>query len=515
MVRKIDSLVLFLVMGIAFLSCSNNRTVTINTANNLGVITGKVIDYSTSAPIANAEVILYTGGNEVVTKTISDNNKDPNLNKTGMFTFNGVAAGDFTLRIVANGYATIETQGSLTYNLYTNINSNVVKDYGRIPLYKGFNLDVYVSSYGTLLNGVTVYTFNKDMSCPIYYDSFFYSPTITGTTDSTGRAILQGLSECGQYLIVAPAIDLNGDGIYDYQTAVASTNGPTKSNTALAINMIPSQRQDPIKLISTSAEKYMDIEFNPYFDWSLGNIIMSAGPQGKMVYVFNYPVSLDYLTVTLYNVRVINTDPNYKKYINAPMNATLSAGNTVLTINPVSEFITDNTYLVNGIVSANINGYLNTYPLNDYWYIFDNSANGVGGANFTITADNFNGSVNGSGGANPVYLKFPEYVHGTYQVIAYTQAGTTTYVGSYGLQGSLSGTPPNSVYYEGNYLAGGCDGTTCPGTKVVYVVELNGIPSLNDDVSFGGPSVNNVTVAIDATDAEGNRYVQTLTLPIN
>ncbi len=469
-----------------------------------GVITGKVIDYSTSAPIANAEVILYTGGNVMVTKTIQDNNKDPNLNKTGYFTFRDIPAGDFKLRIVATGYAVVETKDILKYNTYTNGDNTVVKDYNDIPLYKGINLDVYVSSYGTPLNGIIVYSVHNDTvnSC-VTYNTNFYSPQITATTDTTGHASIQGLSQCGGYWIVAPATDINGDGIYDYQTGYVGYNSSTNTNTQLAINMLPAQRTNNIAVIALSAQKYQD---------AFQSNINAVTPQGDIVYVFNYPVSLDGIPQMSYlNSLVINTDPDYNQIVNAPTNATLSAGNTILTIHPTSNLIIENSYYLMGNVSANVQGASQTYPLNSLWYVFDNTANGVGGSNFIISADNFNGSVNGSGGPSTVYLKFPEWVHGTWQVIAAINNGTDVNYGGSGPSGSL--TASAMELYEGNGN-GGCDGPTCPGTKVVYRVPLTGI-SINDDASFGGTSTNNVTVAIDATDSEGNRFAGTLTLPIN
>ncbi len=522
-------LLLFTGMVVAA-GCSDQRNITLKSADNTGVISGRVIDFSTQQPIANAQVILSTGGNFMVTKTISDSNPNQNLNKTGMFSFNGVPAGDYKLRIVATGYAVIGANGTMYYNSYTNSNNPVVYDYGNIPLYKGYNLDVYVNSNGTALSGIHVYTVVNDVICGNIGNSWFYSPEITATTDATGHATLSGLSQCEYYEIVAPATDVNGDGIYDYQTGIAySPDLPLAgSNMALSLNMPPAQRYDSIQVLASSADNYPNLHYsaNWLYDWYLGgNIYAAVAPQGDIVYVFNYPVSFDYASLDYYNVRVVNTDPNYAHRLNAPINATLSAGNTVLTIHPTSNLLVNNTYVLSGKVSANIGGALQTYALGSspltLWYVFDNTSTGVSStlssSGFTITADNFNGVVN-SGVTSAVYLKFPEFVRGTYKILAYTSNGASTYLGSFGNQGNLSGSTNDRVYYEGNI--GGCEGTNCgpAGLKVVYRVPL-GI-NLADDSSLGGgaPGVNNVTVSLDLTDTEGNRYVTPaggITLSIN
>ncbi|MGC8901503.1 MAG: carboxypeptidase-like regulatory domain-containing protein [bacterium] len=508
--------------------CSDNRNLTIKSADSVGVITGRVVDFSTRQPIGNAEVILQMGGNYRVTRTILDSNRDPNLNKTGVFTFNGVPAGEYTIKIVAAGYAVIQNNGSMDYKSYTNSNNPVVYDYGDIALYKGYNLDVYVNSNGTALSGIHIYTVVDDAICGyIGSNSWFYSPEITGTTDATGHATLSGLSQCERYAIVAPATDVNGDGIYDYQTGIAySPNLPIAgSNMTVAVNMLPAQRYDGISVIATSTNNYPNLHYptNWLYDWYAGYVYAGVAPQDDIVYVFNYPVSLDYFTLSYHNDKVVNTDPNYNRYLNAPITATLSAGNTVLTIHPTSNLVVNNTYKVSGQVSANIGGMLQTYEIGSYpmalWYVFDNTSTGLSSAlsssGFTVGADNFNGAVN-SNVASQVYLKFPEFVIGTWKVLALTNAGTTIYYGAFGPRGVLAGSTNDSIYYEGN--VGGCEGTTCPGTKVVYRVPL-GI-NLADDSSLGGgaSAVNNITVVIDATDVEGNRYVTPadgITLSIN
>ncbi len=518
---KTKSVVLILLLTALtwFAGCSDSRNVTVKSADSVGVITGRVIDFSTQQPIANAQVILKTGINFMVTKTISDSNPNPNLNRTGVFTFNGVPAGQYTIKIVATGYAVIQDDSSMDYNSYTNSNNTVVYDYGNIPLYKGYNLDVYVNSNGTALSGIHIYTVENDTICGYIGNSWFYSPEITATTDATGHATLSGLSQCEYYEIVAPATDVNGDGIYDYQTGIAySPDLPLAgSNMALSLNMPPAQRYDNISVLATSAVNYPNLSTGSwYYDPFMGYVYAAVAPQGDIVYVFNYPVSLDYVSLDYGNVRVVATDPNYGHILNTPFSATLSAGNTVLTIHPTSNLAINNTYLLSGQVSANIGGALQTYALGSspltLWYVFDNTSTGVSStlssSGFTITADNFNGVVN-SGVASAVYLKFPEFVRGTYKILAVTNAGTTTYYGAFGAQGNLSGSTNDRIYYEGNVGGGGCEGLNCgpAGLKVVYRVPL-GI-NLADDSSLGGgaPGVNNVTVSLDLTDTEGNRYV--------
>ncbi|MGB9736276.1 MAG: carboxypeptidase-like regulatory domain-containing protein [bacterium] len=521
-------LFLFVILASVVLAagCSDQRNVTLKSADNTGVITGRVIDFSTRSPIANATVILSTGGNNMVTKTISDNNPNHDLNRTGIFVFNGVPAGDYKLRIVATGYATVETESSLYYNDYTNTNNTVVVDYGNIQLYKGYNLDVYVDSNGTPVTGETIYTVrNSTIISPgcggtnFYGSSYFYSPEIVATSDASGHATLSGLSQCERYAIVAPATDVNGDGIYDYQTSYVYYDGPTRSDTTLNINMLPAQRHDNIEVIATSADNYPAVE-----DWGVPTFQIydyaydAVAPNGDIVFVFNYPVSLDFVKLTLLNDFVENTDPNFGAILDIPVNAKLSAGNTVLTIHPTTNLLVNNTYGLAGNVSANISGFLQTYGLSNYfpyWYVFDNTATGIGGADFTVSADNFNGSVNGSGGAKNVYLKFPEWVYGRLQVIGYTKAGASTYYGAFGPTDYFS----CYMIYEGNGI-GGCEGTNCgpSGLKTVCFYDLTSytyIDTFNDDSSFGGPSVNTVTVQIDVDDAEGNHFSGTLTLPVN
>lgn len=74
------------------------------------LITGSVVDFSTSLYIDNADVELYSGHN-------ADTDNDPTLFSTstdnGEFLFSGISSGDYTIKVSKTGYVTEESNHTI------------------------------------------------------------------------------------------------------------------------------------------------------------------------------------------------------------------------------------------------------------------------------------------------------------------------------------------------------------------------------------------------------------------
>jgi hypothetical protein len=237
--------------------------------------------------------------------------------------------------------------------------------------------------------------------------------------------------------------------------------------------------------------------------------------------VFNYPVSFTVggLTVT-YRDDLINPDLDGNDLIDAAFDSVKSAGTalldptgTIVTItSPAGGFPKNETITVDGI-TATVNGFPSFFE--QAIYVEDNTSTGLKGG-MVLTADNYNGSSSG-GGSALVYLEFPEYVTGTYQVISGTAAGVPFVSGG----GPITiGPNPFSSFNPVSGQMVFTDGTTTPactacgtGAGVFFRV-----PVMTDNI-FSSSSLSladgdTLRVAVDVTDATGNRLAQEVVLTI-
>jgi hypothetical protein len=302
--------------------------------------------------------------------------------------------------------------------------------------------------------------------------------------------IITGLNALVDYDIIVPAFDSDADGIYDYTTAVfamtggfqggagvgAGVIGGTPTTLTIALNRVG--RDDAIALAAISG---MDGggQITSWNDTDIGDA-PGVTTTGNIVFVFTYPVSLvsgslnlvtdETLGVTL----DINDDADVVDVANVAATGTLSAGGTVLTIDPTPTQLTANSQVViGGLVTASgefgvgaspTNADNTTADLNTLLIGFITAAGGTNlngsyyvqtdswTATSVPTLDNYDGVADGTGNgaANCLFAEFPERVYGS----ATVNSLTTTAGGAVAL------TPSTTIDLTTGSAAGVCAGAT-------------------------------------------------------
>jgi hypothetical protein len=517
---------------------SDDRNISLQDASATGIVTGKVIDASTRAPIADAQVALIINGNKKTTTTSSSD--DPDL--TGTFRISGVPGGKHIIKFVMDGYAVVE--GSIDIPMTTD-NSPYTTNLGLVELGKSFDLAVLVTADAVPLEGVPVFAQPEGVgdgcSKPITDGAavFEYSGAwheTHATTDADGMATLSGLNQCGAYSVVAPAFDADGDGIYDYVTAAAGLyDGRNSSDSTITLTLTKTQRDDAINIVDSSFDVYDKASAFIY-------TITDTGPTGERTlrdanffdkpatgtaapirFVFNYPVSLDgslnggirvYQQQLLANPDADGDDSEDIGYgVPREVNVTVSLDSigTILTITPPEEgFVKNEPILLQGEVTAQVQSNLQHYSLAslaDQAYVVDDTDTGLN-ASTTITADNYNGATNGPGSgtvtSGTVYLEFPEIVIGTYRVLQRTARSRNTGVGDLVYtDGAAVDACPAPLPDPGQSSCG-------TGAGVFYRVPLDA-----GDVSGANEDGDTLVLYLDVADMEGNRFTSELTLTVH
>jgi len=472
-----------------------DTTVTMATATANGIVTGKVVDSSTLQPVKNADVVLIANGVKISTKSSASD--DPDV--AGAFVFTGISATPnsfHTLKISAPGFATtlinVMVAGSAD-------NTPVTTSLGSISLGKGFDLTVIATDQGTPVAGVTInasQNWNSTLS-------------ITSVTDADGKAVLKGLCQELQYTITsAPFYDNNGNLKY-----VTSPNNyisyNANSDRTVSLALVRAGRMNDAIQIVASNLLTDGTSYQNYYPYPYNQRVTT--PDGVIKLVFNYPVTLSgTVTATYVNDQVASTDPNYGKVIPVmTVSASLDQTDTILTITNSASYLKGQTYTFNGTVTAVVNSRVQTFSLNgvssnpffsNKVYIADNTATGLTPLS-TLKADNFNGRTGATATtvSSQVYVEFPEKVYGTYSVLSTRSGNTTTPIN--GATVSF-GFADGSVVYAANF--GGADSAT--------VFRLPIYSAYLPDNS--ATNINEVTIFINATDAEGNNFSNTVTLPV-
>ncbi|MBI4374452.1 MAG: hypothetical protein HY542_06210 [Deltaproteobacteria bacterium] len=561
-----------------FADCGSSA-LTGSTAKEIGICFGRVIDRSTRAGIAGATVEIYGGavpskkdntaneGSETnfvaKTATVSDDADTTLFNEAGMFRFEDLATGDATgyqVRISSTNYATMQT--FCTFATASQDNTPIAEDMGDLGLVRGVSVTVNLMNNGS---GVA--------TCPIFAfgattvddgggtNALLGGVEVSGTTDSSGAVTLAGLNPLIDYTIVAPACDNNADNVYDFSTALFAFDSAIDSSTTISIEANPVGRDETLALVDTNAILIVDSGdgfptndlVEDIFNEGAATTILGAGPTDdvlgvsssqNILLVFNFPVSVASspgIGLDFTNNLITSAGAGYPLPGSIDATCTLSAGDTVLTCDP-GDLTVNEIYTLSGSVAANrpfgangpANEVLNLSDLDDDgtldggFYVYDNSSAGVSSTS-SFTADNYNASTTG-GGADLVYLEFPEFVYGTWEVISTVAAGTSVSLVGAGCLGVLH--TPSSFLFQANdpdtagvVTGTASDATTAPtgtsegsgsGAGIVYRVPLTAVGcggDLNLNDSIAG-AVNSVTLFIDATDVEGNRRQGEFTLTV-
>lgn len=446
-----------------------------------GVVIGKAIDATSRKGVNGAAVKLFVDNTALSATTQEDDSATADSDEKGDFEFRDVPAGQHRLRIESPSYASYETW--VTVQPSTTLFYAVVGSNGKVELQLGCATDAYVTSDATALPGATVYA------------SASGSPEIVGTADDAGKVVLTGLAQNTEYLIIAPALDRaadgTADGVYDYLTTSRLHKCSTSDKT-LALDMKKAGRDDLISVAGGNFYKYNSL--NSYYPIAPGDDIQI---------IYNYPVSLDSANVLLHYDGFLFADG--VKGVDIATTATLSAGNTLLTLHPQQSLPVNARVDILGTISAVVSDEVFVSNiLGSSLYVFDPAALGDGTG---LYADNYNTHTAQPGSAGLVSLKFPELVKGSVTVLSYSQNGKSVTPNSPVI---IKLDAWGSEFRRDKYW-GGCTSGTCGGDNVFYRVALSGIPSLEDNQPDAS---NTVTVAIDATDAEGNHLIKTVTLPV-
>ncbi|MBI2082999.1 MAG: hypothetical protein HYT76_05465 [Deltaproteobacteria bacterium] len=572
-------------------SCGGGTNLADEVAKEIGICFGRVIDRSTRSGIADATVEIYAGSvqtekdnttkkqketNFVAKTTTGTDDADTTLfNEAGMFRFENLPTDTggtgFRVRVGATNYATLEA--TCVFSGASQDNTPLAEDMGDLALARGISLSVNLMNNGIAVATCPIYAFPTAATSTVDDGggtgtfSVLGGVEISGTTDANGAVTLSGLNPLLDYTIVAPACDNNSDNVYDFSTAVAAYDSAIDSSTTIQIEANPVGRNEALALVDLNATVITDtaVAGFPVTDlvtdvFSEGtattvlggiNDLLGISTSQNIVLVFNFPVSiasspgigLDFTN----NLIALAGVTGFPLPGSVDATCTLSAGDTVLTCDPAADLTTNEIYTFSGTVAANepfgtngttANEILNLSDLDDDgtldggFYVYNSGSGGISSTS-SFTADNYDGVTNATGTVDGVYLEFPEFVYGTWEVISVVRAGTSVSLVGAGCRGTLHTT--SAFLFEGNDpdTAGVITGTASDGTEaagqgsaVVYRVPLIAAAACDtaDVAGDGGTDVdmnnnftgtaNTVTLFIDATDVEGNRRQGEFTLAI-
>lgn len=487
---------MFMACFVILTGCGDENNAVTLTARASGILTGRIVDSSTMQPVKGADVALIVNGAKMT--TASSSSEDPDL--AGTFVFTGVSATadngpGHTLKITAPGFAAMQTFIRIPDS---SDNAPLTLSLGIIALGKGFDLTVIASADGTPVAGVTI-------KASSYY--WPYSPEVTAVTDANGQAVLAGLNQELQYGITsAPFYDGNGSLKY-LSASTGSVRYSVADSQAVSLPLVSAMRSDDIQIVASNLLRDGSRDFSyPYLP--LQRVLT---PNAAIRIVFNYPVTLsEGLSATYVNNLVAANTPDFGKVVDVPsVTASLDPTGTILTITNTAPYLKNQTYTFNGTVMAQVNSLtqfrsLGSFSTNLFFsnriYVADDTATGLNPL-ATVQADNYNGTTSATATLVPaqVFVEFPEKVFGTYSVLSTKSGATTTVINSapvaFNFNDGILGYAPNSS---------GAD------NAVAFRVPINSLFLADNSLA----NTNEVTIFLNVTDAEGNNFSKTVTLPV-
>lgn len=516
---------------------SEDRTLSIEVASATGTVTGRIIDASSRMHVGAASVTVIVNGGKRVVK--SSRSSDHDL--MGRFKMGGLPAGEHTMKIEMEGYAT--RYGSFMIG-QTFDNTPVTTNLGNIPIGASFDLTAVVTHHGAGSEGVNVFAVRSgnNGNCgwsghnPDGLDNFAnpQHAEIRGMTDATGMAVLMGLEQCAQYTIVAAAHDSDGDGNIDRATATKFYDGAVDSETTVALTTMHIDIDENPQVIDTNTMEYLnlgggrnisDTGIDPGVDFGLGiggDIdVFTAG--GAITMIFDRPVMLGTGATDAIRMYTMNPlvnpdgdgddaqDATYADDSQVEVTTSIDATGVMVTLTPTVATVANAFYWFEGALYATTNG----TPWNFENYGFGVSGGGMAAAaptTLAVTMDNYNGATGlGSGiaASGNTYLDFNQYVEGNFHISTVETKANTTVTTDDNTNIDFSGQanlPQGEWVYTDGSAAANC--ANCgTGAGVFYRVNLSGwLGGLNDgDV---------VVMTMDTEDLAGVRTTSTTTFTV-
>lgn len=176
-------------------------------------ISGRVVFARDLLPLGGIEIQLLRNG--IVTATSTSSNDSGNPDALGVYAFESVSGGEYTIRAKSDAYAEYVSYEMSVYD-YDETEDHVVVD--EIVLGSKAKLQVLVTHDGVAIDGATV------MAAPAgstnycaHYDVNSRLKTVrpVATSDAGGLAQFDDLNECAVYEFIVTPMDLDGDNKFD------------------------------------------------------------------------------------------------------------------------------------------------------------------------------------------------------------------------------------------------------------------------------------------------------------
>lgn len=494
-------------------------TVTQKVADNPVTVYGKVIDSQTRQGVGGATVYIKLNGawkstTTSTSTTISGDTGGSGDSLAGDFKFTGLPINTSIPMIVKSsstgGYLQItSTINTPDYSPNSNgVNSEISQDLGQMPMEKGIVATIYVVDANTG-NYVTM---SDSTALPIYWGFGGGNGSVEDvmaaqdTTDTNKYTVT--IPQTGNSTLTIPAIDVNADGAYDYQSSFTTVAGVGAANLTTTIAIAPITNAT---VLAQVASNIRTAGAN-----SGGTAMNVIGAGDGLNLFFNMPVTPDSVTMTY-------TD-NFKALtaaavtVEMAVTTALSSDNTLLTVTPTAALTEGQTYTLNGTVTSANAGTADTVNnLATTSFTVTQTGTGTIGNTPSVTVDNLNYWTNGAvitpGDTITVangtaFLVFPEPVWGTVRLISTTSGATTTI--NNGTPVAITG---QAVTYH--VLAASNDAATASNTRggnmatgPVFLFDLAAAGIAPGTVADNTTAVpQSYTLGIDAYDADGNTLV--------
>lgn len=523
------------IWGCADVPTDMNLRVTQTVADNPVTVFGKVIDAQTRQGVGGAKVYIKVNGvwQSTTTSTstsVTGDTGGSGDSMTGDYKFIGLPVSTTMARIIKSpttgGYLQV-TDNFTTPNYNGNsqgVNSEISQDLGNTEMETGIVATIYVVDSNT-----GSYVTKSDSSAlPIYIGmggngSVEDVVATQDTTDTNKYTItipqtLQGGLNGTTLTLTVPSLDINADGIYDYQTGTTTIATALPNTTVIVSSQANLTTTIAIAPITNSTALALVTDNIKNIDaTSTGGTAMNfIGTSDPVKLLFNMPVALP--STTTDSVTMTYTDNFISLTATAvtaevSVTAALSSGDTLLTVTPSAALTEGQTYTLNGTVTSTKSTTTDSvYNLATTTVTVTQTSAGTIGSSSSVIVDNFNYWTNGTvlTATDPIlqangqaFLVFPEPVWGTVRLISSTNGATTTI--SNGTPVVLTGQAVTYVIKALSTDAFNTHGGNVSGAIYIFDMTAAGmVGTVADDITA---TPRSLTLGIDAYDADGNTLI--------
>ena len=499
---------LLVLMSAALLgACEDKTTVSTPTTPDRSevVVTGQLVEAQTMAPVEDVEVrILVDGARYLVTQSA---NSDDQL-MSGRFTISGIPAGEHLLIVEADGYAPLHAEfqvgsggSSAVAGLYfasaQSSDGNLQLDTGKLVLSRPVTADIRVTAEGENVPGAPVtatpLAYLGDCGLSSDVNTSMIGESVVISSDTDGKASFDSLSRCVSYRFSVPALDLNNDGTYEYNAFVTTENYKTRGNvegivladysTPINLPLTPNTTQSQLSIIYHSGKTDVLPGALRLFGTNQNSRygVPVIDPGKNLLVSFNMPATVTGSVGLEGNGYLLDAaNPRFGGH--QTLSAVVALDDEGLTLTaqvPAQGWPANHLIRFAGVLQTANGDSLNLADDDTWLYVPVTGAPEI----LAATASNFDGY------SNEVVLIFSEYVTGEIRLL------------------EINGSPVARWRAESEYSflshrsIVGCT-TAC--SEVVYSAGFNA----------GASSGDVITVAVDVTDAEGNRLNQAQTLTL-